>query len=78
MLRKGSDEPNPITHAEADALLKAGVLPGLAKPRENGGLWLNEHAAHALSDFGSDVYAAWEKLRGRLAAAAAADGRGSD
>lgn len=73
VLRKGSAEPNPITHAEAAALLEAGFLAGLAKPMEGGGLWLNEHAAHAISDFGSDVYAAWQKLRQRLAQAAAAD-----
>jgi len=73
ILKKGNPEPNPITHAEASALLEIGLLAGLGKPMDGGGLWLNEHAAHAISDFGSDVYAAWLKLRERLAKAAAAD-----
>jgi hypothetical protein len=74
ILRPGAetDWPGPISRAEADALVTCGLLAGLAH-RDGATLSVNEHAAHALRDFAAETYAAWHKLRDRLALARSAD-----
>ncbi|MSX01596.1 MAG: hypothetical protein F2813_00370 [Actinobacteria bacterium] len=60
---------------EIAALMRDGVLDGLARENEHG-LTVNEHAEHAMTDFMSDVYQAWDKLNKRLGAVRA--GRASE
>lgn len=55
-----------FTHAEAKSLVMEGVFGALAVSRD-GGVVINEHAQHALTDFCSEVYAAWGKYQRRLA-----------
>jgi len=61
-----------LRHEEVVALAKAGLLSGLVGEMSGGALWVNEHADHAIRDFAAETFAAWRKLRIRLAMAAAA------
>ena len=54
-----------FTHAEAKDLVKDGVFGSLAVSRETE-VSINEHAQNALTDFCSEVYAAWEKYNHRI------------
>lgn len=65
----------PLSRAEGEALLACGLLVGLAR-HSGEALAVNEHAAHAIQDFAMETYAAWAKLRERLATARAADRTG--
>jgi hypothetical protein len=67
ILCPGADpEMTTITHAEAVALMDSGFFNGLAKVQSEGKVAVKEHAVDAISDFASETYAAWEKLRVRL------------
>lgn len=54
-----------FTIAELEALANDGVLDGLVTDYENT-VAVNEHAEHAISDFCSTVYRAWDELEARL------------
>lgn len=61
-----------LTRAEAVSLVRGGVFGPLAKVCDNGVVAINEHAQHALVDFCSEVYAAWDKYERRIAEVRAA------
>lgn len=58
-----------LTHDEAAQLVKDGAFGSLAKMQDGGGVVINEHAQHALTDFCSEVYSAWSKYQRRIAEA---------
>ena len=59
-------ELDVFSYVEAKALVEENVFGNLAISN-SGGLSINEHAQHALSDFLSEVYAAWKRYEERLA-----------
>jgi hypothetical protein len=57
-----------LANEEAAELVKEGAFGSLAKVQKDGTVTINEHAQHALTDFCSEVYSAWEKYQKRIAA----------
>lgn len=71
------DNPDSaFRHDEIDDLVASGVFEGLVTAI-GGGVAVNVHAEHALADFCSEVYEAWDRLQDRLEAARAVAARGS-
>src|SRR5271165_3329564 len=56
-----------FSHAEASNLVKDGAFASLAKVQDDKSVTINEHAQHAMTDFCSEVYSAWQKYQRRLA-----------
>jgi hypothetical protein len=56
-----------LSHTEAVKLVREGAFGSLAKVQDNNAVTINEHAQHAMTDFFSEVYSAWEKYQRRIA-----------
>ena len=75
---KQRDNPDSAFRVvEIEDLVASGLFEGLSSSTD-GAFTVNVHAEHAVADFCSEVYEAWDRLQGRLEAARAVAARTSD